>query len=110
MSDTTATSAFPSTEKLLELQRQLHALIRSRAESLIEKNQVTLPDISSLRVQKSQEWFPVPGMFGGFAYSIEERDADWILVVESWCRVVEGSGQRHEVTSQGFTLVEEGFV
>lgn len=32
------------------------------------------------------------------------------LVVSSWCRVSGGSGQRHEITSAGSTLVEEGFV
>ena len=32
------------------------------------------------------------------------------LVAESWCRVVGGSGQRHEITPAGSRLVEEGFV
>jgi hypothetical protein len=32
------------------------------------------------------------------------------LMSESWCRVVEGSGQRHEITAQGARLVAEGFV
>jgi hypothetical protein len=33
-----------------------------------------------------------------------------LLVAESWCRVVGGSGQRHEVSPAGATLPEEGFV
>lgn len=32
------------------------------------------------------------------------------LVSESWCRVVGGSGQRHELTSEGSRLLEEGLV
>jgi hypothetical protein len=33
-----------------------------------------------------------------------------MLVSESWCRVVDGSGQPHEVTSAGSRLFAEGFV
>lgn len=32
------------------------------------------------------------------------------VVSESWSRMSEGSGQRHEITSAGSRLVEEGFV
>jgi hypothetical protein len=32
------------------------------------------------------------------------------LAVESWSRVVGGSGQRHHITGDGVVLVEEGFV
>ncbi len=55
-------------------------------------------------------WFPVPGMYGGFSYCLELTGADAKLVAESWCRVVGGSGQRHEITTYGSRLVEEGFV
>jgi hypothetical protein len=51
-------------------------------------------------------WFPVPGMYGGF----DIRLRDGYLEVASWCRVVGGSGQRHVITEEGTTLVEEGFV
>jgi hypothetical protein len=55
-------------------------------------------------------WFPVPGMYGGFSYRLEAAGVEAKLVSESWSRVVGGSGQRHEVTSEGSRLVEEGFV
>lgn len=32
------------------------------------------------------------------------------LIVESWSRVVGGSGQAHVITESGSVLVEEGFV
>lgn len=51
-------------------------------------------------------WFPYPGMYGGFSISIHKNR----LFVESWCRVVGGSGQAHVITEQGRTLVDEGFV
>ncbi|WP_240955137.1 ankyrin repeat domain-containing protein [Rhodococcus sp. 105337] len=51
-------------------------------------------------------WFPIPGMYGGFSIRLMRS----YLFVESWCRVAGGSGQAHVVTTEGFTLVEEGFV
>ncbi|MGP9582767.1 hypothetical protein ACT3SQ_14380 [Brachybacterium sp. AOP42-C2-15] len=51
-------------------------------------------------------WVPYPGMYGGFSLSVH-RDR---LMVESWSRVVGGSGQAHVITESGCVLVEEGFV
>jgi hypothetical protein len=48
-------------------------------------------------------------MYGGFKYRLERDGAEACLVAESWCRVSGGSGQRHEITSDGSRLVEEGF-
>lgn len=59
---------------------------------------------------RPQMWFPVPGMYGGFSYRLESIGVDAKLMAESWGRVVGGSGQRHEITSEGSRLVEEGFV
>ena len=55
-------------------------------------------------------WFAVPGMYGGFSYRLEAGGVRPKLVSESWCRVVDGSGQRHEITPGGSQLVDEGFV
>jgi hypothetical protein len=49
-------------------------------------------------------------MYGGFAYWLEGRGTKRKLVTMSWCRIVAGSGQRHEITPEGAVLVEEGFV
>ncbi len=55
-------------------------------------------------------WFAVPGMYGGFCYELEHAGADPVLISSSWCRVVGGLGQRHEIRCGGSRLVEEGFV
>jgi hypothetical protein len=55
-------------------------------------------------------WFAVPGMYGGFSFWLDGTGAGSRPMPESWCRVVEGSGQRHEITAQGARLVAEGFV
>ena len=52
-------------------------------------------------------WFAVPGMYGGFSIALMQGT---YLYVESWIRVVGGSGQAHVVTHEGVTLVDEGFV
>ena len=49
-------------------------------------------------------------MYGGFAYSLSIAGEEPTLTVESWCRVVGGSGQRHVITPDRTELVEEGFV
>jgi hypothetical protein len=49
-------------------------------------------------------------MYGGFYYRLDAAGVDAKLISESWSRVVGGSGQRHEVTSEGSRLVDEGFV
>ncbi len=54
--------------------------------------------------------FPVPGMYGGFRYWLEERWESVLLICESWSRVCGGCGERHIVTPYGFTLAAQGFV
>jgi hypothetical protein len=55
----------------------------------------------------SRLWFAVPGMYGGFSIALMKGS---YLYVESWIRVVGGSGQAHVITHEGVTLVDEGFV
>ena len=96
---------------LLKIQEHFHAVIRNRAGDLIEKHQVDLPDITSLAVTGNEkQWFPIPGMYGGFSYWIDAESEELRLISESWCRVVGGSGQRHIVTAEGSVLDAEGFV
>lgn len=54
----------------------------------------------------SRVWFPIPGMYGGFSIALMRN----YLEVESWSRVVGGSGQAHVITAEGAVLVDEGFV
>ena len=51
-------------------------------------------------------WHGIPGMYGGFRIELMRG----YLHVESWCRVVGGSGQAHVVTTEGAILVDQGFV
>jgi len=97
---------------LVTIQTHFHAVIRGRADDLVRKSGLRLPELGPLLELQGDEpiWFAVPGMYGGFAYRLLSDGVEAVLVAESWCRVVGGSGQRHEITSKGSRLVEEGFV
>jgi len=95
---------------LLKIQAHFHAVIRGRVDDLVSREQLRLPELEPLLEMESPKvWFPVPGMYGGFSYVLDRAARYPTLVVESWCRVAGGSGQRHEVTCRGSRLVEEGF-
>lgn len=95
-----------------EIQRHFHELIRQRAGSLVKQAGVKLPTfVEPLRRKDRPVWLPIPGMAGGFNYWFQDDDDGGLrLVTESWSRVVDGSGQRHEITSSGARLTDEGFV
>lgn len=96
---------------LLKIQSNFHEVIRGRIDQELPNHQLRLPELEPLlELDRPQMWFPVPGMYGGFSYRLESTGVDAKLVAESWSRVVGGSGQRHEITSEGSRLVEEGFV
>lgn len=96
---------------LLKIQSGFHDVIRARIDRQLPEHKLRLPELEPLlELERPQMWFPVLGMYGGFSYRLESTGPNAKLVVESWCRVVGGSGQRHEITSQGSRLVAEGFV
>jgi len=79
--------------------------------SWLEQNKDTLPMLSNeLLNEKEPQWFPVPGMYGGFSYGLFEREGSPVLITDSWVRVVGGSGERHEITVAKVELVARGFV
>lgn len=96
---------------LLKIQANFHAVIRERADALVREHALRLPELEPLlELDEPTTWFPVPGMYGGFKYTLEAAGVNARLVSESWCRVVGGSGQRHVITSAGSVLEAEGFV
>ena len=96
---------------LLKIQSRFHDVILGRAAEHVRSASLRLPELEPLLEHELQSvWFAIPGMYGGFSYQLRSDGVEAVLVSESWCRVVDGSGQRHEVTSAGSKLVEEGFV
>lgn len=98
---------------LATIRAHFHDVIRGRAADLVDRARLRLPELAPLLEMPAGEepiWFAVPGMYGGFAYELRSDGVEALLVSTSWSRVVGGSGQRHEITSSGSRLVEEGFV
>ena len=96
---------------LSKIQKHFHEVIIGRINVLPNWMSLRLPDLEVLlEIEEPSMWFPVPGMYGGFNYELVLKLKAPKLVSESWVRIVDGSGQRHEITSKGSKLVEEGFV
>lgn len=95
---------------LLRLQANFHSVIRGRAEHLVQKHSLRLPVLTPLlELEKPEMWFSVPGMAGGFSYRLESAGIQPRLISDSWCRVVGGSGETHEITHRGSRLTRSGF-
>ena len=91
---------------------EFHKLIRARITQFTNEVDVELPRLKAeldLDEDSDRAWFPVPGMYGGFAYAWDPQHVGERLIVDSWCRVVGESGQQHEVTASGYTLLEDGY-
>lgn len=101
---------------LREIEGHFHALICERAASFgLDLTDVALPELTPLLTSFDQAstrriWFAVPGMYGGFHYGLTVRGKRPMLLVDSWSRIVGGSGQRHEIGTDGARLVDSGFV
>lgn len=96
---------------LSKIQGYFHAVIRGRIDAPLAGHELRLPELEPLlELDAVQIWFPVPGMYGGFNYWLEQDGVEAKLISQSWCRVVGGSGQQHEITSAGSQLVDEGWV
>ena len=56
--------------------------------------------------EEQKAWFPVAGMYGGFAYWLAPDHNEPALIVESWSRMAEDSGMRHLILPSGFVLTD----
>jgi hypothetical protein len=93
------------------MQEFFHSVIRIRAGHLLRRHQPRMPQLAPLQEMPMKGvWMPIPGMHGGFHFWLVRGAPDPLLTAESWSRVVDGSGQRHEVSTTGVALVAEGFV
>lgn len=95
---------------LAAIQSHFHRVIAKRAEEFRVVEELDLPTLENCpRSEQSAAWFRVPGMYGGFKYWLKGEGPTTKLITESWSRIVDESGQRHEITAEGARLVDEGF-
>ncbi|WP_402374583.1 hypothetical protein [Isoptericola rhizosphaerae] len=91
------------------LERRLAELVdrRIREVGLERRRLRPLPVVLLTEINRGQGiWWPVPGMHGGFDVRLEHT----YLVVDSWSRMIEGSGQSHILTQESARMVARGFV
>lgn len=96
---------------LAKVQELFHGLIRARARGggiSVPRKLPKLADAAGTAAEPA--WFPVRGMYGGFAYWLDWQTREPELHSQSWSRVIAGSGQYHVITSKEIRLIDEGFV
>lgn len=95
---------------LSAIQNHFHALILKRAAEFSVKSDFKLPELRPLLESgKESGWFSVLGMYGGFSYRFVFDGLSTKLMTESWCRISDGSAQRHEITAHGVVLIDFGW-
>ncbi len=93
---------------LLKVQALFHGVIHSVIDEPLPDHSLRLPELEPLlELERPVMWFPVPGMFGGFRYSLEADGVEPRLVTANWSRIVEGPIDRHEITSAGVRRLPE---
>ena len=93
------------------IQQHFHAVIRERADQFLRDHALRLPELEPLlEMVEPKLWFAIPGMYGGFHFWLDQIAGEPVLMTESWCRVEDGSGQRHVISPFGNLLIAEGFV
>jgi hypothetical protein len=96
---------------LLLMQEHFHRLIRQIAGELVQEHRLRLPELEPLiEYDERQFWFEVPGMYGGFNYWLAKDGLKPRIGVQSWSRVIDGSGLHHDISEDGIVLLDRGFV
>lgn len=98
-------------ESIRALEFFLHAVIRIRANDLVQASGLRLPPIEPLTAMiEPTLWFPVTGMYGGFSLRLLRGGTSPVLMADSWCRVASGSEERHIITTRGVQRMDDPFV
>ena len=76
---------------------RFHELIRSVAGKFVDNAGIKMPKLPENVGEVC--FLPVPGMYGGFHYSLETHGEEQKLIVTSSARIVEDSEQTFEITA-----------
>ena len=93
--------------KLLQIQANLHSLMKERLTEFLDGLEVDLPSIDSALASPSERQFlELAEIDGGFSYWLENNSTEAWIMVESWSYAVKGSGQLHRVTVNEVLLID----
>lgn len=92
--------------QLAIIERHFHDLIMSINRCTDNPSKLTdkgfeFPSLKGLAAGSGRQFYPVPGMYGGFITTLEKLESGWTLSTRSFCRIVEGSEESHEITVHG---------
>lgn len=88
---------------LERLDRRFHAAIRQHVPRLVAP--LRLPQLEPLlEMERDSVFFPVPGMYGGFIYWLEDEGDYPRLITGAWSRIVDGES-RYEISPQDWSFV-----
>ncbi|MDY0075491.1 MAG: hypothetical protein RBR75_06430 [Acholeplasmataceae bacterium] len=98
-------------DQLKSILKYFHELIIEkinvyRMQGTIKHEHIKYPSVDDLLKTIEMEdfqrgWFPIQGMYGGFAYRLVNEEGSYVLYTSNWSRVNEGSEEDHKITSQG---------
>lgn len=92
----------PGDSELRAIQGHFHALVRARSGPYLAKSRVVLPTLDQLRLSREVPgWLGIPGMFGGFRYTLVGMSGGLALRVESRFGIWPDSGHCVEIRSTG---------
>ncbi|MDX9692154.1 MAG: hypothetical protein RBT45_06825 [Acholeplasmataceae bacterium] len=100
---------------LINIEHFFHQLVITRSADfgvLFEdsNHQIELPSINKTLIDCDEQYIGIPGMYGGFNFKLVMINNEYRMIVKSWSRIYEGSGQIHHITRDSCILVEEGYV
>lgn len=98
-----------SYEEFKLLERNFHELIHKRVVedfAFVDLSNIKMPilKIPFNNICASQ-YIGIEGMYGGFKYTLDNSEGVLKLMVESWSRIIGGSGKKHIVTTEGSLCV-----
>ena len=98
-------------DHLVLMTRHFHALVHQRIKGFEEIPALRLPILDPLtELNVPVLWCQIHGMYGGFNLKLTRSGECPQLIVDSWSRVVGGSGQKHLIMPQGYVRLEDGTV
>jgi hypothetical protein len=97
--------------KFKNLQEKLENHIENQVKNYCLSVNAYIPLISEISEDpETPTWIAIPGMYGGFAIWIKDKNLDPKIYSSNWSRVIDGSGVEYLISKENEDLIRRGFV